>query len=241
LSDGTDQNDGVIKVSVCSCTRAIVPAGVFGITQNTHTHIHTQTHTNTHMQLDSLGGNSEARQAECLAQCAAVDGHTGCELIWNQDNQGCYAHTSTISNGNGVDNHYCWVGGVPEDSRVPVLDPWDVEASVTWVQGDQGESCDTVCGASRQICREEVLGLRDSAALAVMLGIEGARSTHWCLTVFLVLVSLVLGANFHLFGEVPTSSRSSSSKQSRLLLQELPLLKKCKYYCEYCFTHYHQA
>merc|ERR1712003_389092 len=34
---------------------------------------------------------------------------TGCELIWNQGNQGCYLHTREIARGNGVGNHYCWV------------------------------------------------------------------------------------------------------------------------------------
>jgi len=35
---------------------------------------------------------------------------TGCEIIWNQTNKGCYAHhSSEITQGNGVARHLCWV------------------------------------------------------------------------------------------------------------------------------------
>jgi len=63
------------------------------------------------IKLDSNGGNSEARQHECHRKCKASwePVKTGCELIWNQGNQGCYLHTKTIDHGNGVRNHKCWI------------------------------------------------------------------------------------------------------------------------------------
>ena len=41
--------------------------------------------------------------------CRSVTGVTGCEVIWDQGNRGCYAHTKEIASGNGVARHFCWV------------------------------------------------------------------------------------------------------------------------------------
>jgi len=38
---------------------------------------------------------------------------TGCEVIWNQSNQGCYIHhSSLITKGNGHDRHLCWIANL---------------------------------------------------------------------------------------------------------------------------------
>lgn len=81
-ADGSDQNNGVIK-------------------------------------LDALDGNSATRQAQCYEECANYERAqgieiTGCELIWNQGNRGCYVHTDVVARGNGVGNHFCWIKSVPE-------------------------------------------------------------------------------------------------------------------------------
>ena len=60
-------------------------------------------------KLNSLDGNTLERQKKCLDLCRSVAGVTGCEVIWNQDNRGCYVHTQPIARGNGVDRHFCWV------------------------------------------------------------------------------------------------------------------------------------
>ena len=60
-------------------------------------------------KLNSLDGNTPYRQEECLKLCRSVAGVTGCEVIWDQWNRGCYAHTQEIASGNGVDRHFCWV------------------------------------------------------------------------------------------------------------------------------------
>ena len=53
---------------------------------------------------DTLNG-----QKECLKLCRSVHGVTGCEVIWNQGNQGCYAHTREVARGNGQARHACWI------------------------------------------------------------------------------------------------------------------------------------
>ena len=61
------------------------------------------------IKLNSVDGNTIKAQQECLNLCKLVNGVTGCEVIWDQSNRGCYAHTQDISRGNGVDRHFCWV------------------------------------------------------------------------------------------------------------------------------------
>ena len=46
---------------------------------------------------------------ECLELCSEVEGATGCEMIWDQSNRGCYAHTREIARGNGVARHTCYL------------------------------------------------------------------------------------------------------------------------------------
>ena len=53
---------------------------------------------------DTLDG-----QKECLKLCRSVQGVTGCEVIWDQGNRGCYAHTREVARGNGEARHKCWV------------------------------------------------------------------------------------------------------------------------------------
>ena len=61
------------------------------------------------VKLNDLDGNTPESKKECLNLCKDINGATGCEAIWNQDNRGCYAHTYEVARGNGVDNHVCWV------------------------------------------------------------------------------------------------------------------------------------
>jgi len=58
---------------------------------------------------NSKQGNSVAMQKKCLAICRAYPGATGCEVIWDQPNRGCYIHTQKVDRGNGVARHMCWV------------------------------------------------------------------------------------------------------------------------------------
>ena len=60
-------------------------------------------------KLDGSDGDTVERQEQCLTSCRSVTGATGCELIWGQIQNGCYAHTHDIVEGNGVRMHYCWV------------------------------------------------------------------------------------------------------------------------------------
>merc|ERR1719491_617936 len=47
-----------------------------------------------------------------LEKCQAYGGGNianGCEVIWDQTNQGCYVVTDSIDHGSGDENHLCWV------------------------------------------------------------------------------------------------------------------------------------
>jgi len=58
---------------------------------------------------NSNQGNKVAAQEACLKICSEHKGATGCEVIWDQSNRGCYIQTQPIAKGNGVPRHYCWV------------------------------------------------------------------------------------------------------------------------------------
>ena len=60
--------------------------------------------------LDRLDVHTSNREDDCLRKCSYVAGVTGCELIWNSKDAGCYAHTAIyITQGNGEGGHACWV------------------------------------------------------------------------------------------------------------------------------------
>merc|ERR1712166_1033164 len=61
------------------------------------------------------GGNYEGntKEAQCLAQCKEHSADwTGCEVIWDQGNAGCYVHTEHVNSANSVDRHKCLLRGV---------------------------------------------------------------------------------------------------------------------------------
>lgn len=52
---------------------------------------------------------TKEKRRECLLLCEEYEKSTGCEIIFNQGNKGCYAHTSPlIDHGNGRENHICF-------------------------------------------------------------------------------------------------------------------------------------
>ncbi len=61
------------------------------------------------IKVNSLDGSTKQAQDICLAACKAKPDATGCEIVWGHSNQGCYIMTETITSGNGVNNHLCWV------------------------------------------------------------------------------------------------------------------------------------
>jgi hypothetical protein len=80
-SNGHDQNSGVIKLE----------GGDF---------------------FDEEFNKDEEKVAKCLTMCAERSKSgpvTGCEMIWNQGNKGCYVHTREISHGNNVGRHSCYL------------------------------------------------------------------------------------------------------------------------------------
>lgn len=61
------------------------------------------------VKLDALDGSDAARREECLRKCAAAPLWTGCEMIWQRGDKGCYVHTNPVSRGNGGGDYYCWI------------------------------------------------------------------------------------------------------------------------------------
>jgi len=63
------------------------------------------------IKLSSIDTDDEGDlHKKCLEMCATYIGVTGCEMIWDQGNRGCYAHTDEIDGGgNGVDRHSCYL------------------------------------------------------------------------------------------------------------------------------------
>ena len=60
-------------------------------------------------KLNGINGNTKQAQESCLQMCKRYSGATGCEVIWNRWNRGCYVHTLSIARGNGRSHHTCWV------------------------------------------------------------------------------------------------------------------------------------
>ena len=56
-----------------------------------------------------MDGNTTEAQINCLRECHTRQGATGCEVIWDQGNRGCYIHTQSVAKGNEADRHYCWI------------------------------------------------------------------------------------------------------------------------------------
>lgn len=69
------------------------------------------------IELNSINGNTDGAQQACLEACQSYPRATGCEVIWDQSNRGCYVHTQSIARGNGKSRHQCWVFSscVPHD------------------------------------------------------------------------------------------------------------------------------
>ena len=60
------------------------------------------------IKFNSIDGNTLEQQEDCLKKCASHPDATGCEVIWNQGNRGCYVHTQPIARGNNANRHLCW-------------------------------------------------------------------------------------------------------------------------------------
>ena len=82
--------------------------------------------------------NTPEAELVCLQMCACYVGATGCEMIWNQSNRGCYVHTQPIARGNGAGRHSCYVG--PDFNEAThqdtcLIDPFPVEEQGNCVLG----------------------------------------------------------------------------------------------------------
>jgi len=54
-------------------------------------------------------GSGNFDKDQCISLCIDYVIYTGCEVIHNQGNKGCYVHTDEVARGNSVGNHWCWI------------------------------------------------------------------------------------------------------------------------------------
>merc|ERR1712166_94155 len=118
LSNGNDQNSGVIKLD---------------------------------------GGNYEGntKEAQCLAQCKEHSADwTGCEVIWDQGNAGCYVHTEHVNSANSYVRHKCLLRGEYDAATAASAEPtataangqsWTDSQQVCTNQGKQLCTFDKIC------------------------------------------------------------------------------------------------
>merc|ERR1712166_740998 len=111
LSNGNDQNSGVIKLD---------------------------------------GGNYEGntKEAQCLAQCKEHSADwTGCEVIWDQGNAGCYVHTEHVNSANSYVRHKWLLRGVYDAATA------SAEPTATAANGQSWTDSQQVCtNQGKQLC-----------------------------------------------------------------------------------------
>ena len=61
------------------------------------------------VKLNSINGNTQSAKDACLKRCLSYSTATGCEIIWDQTNRGCYLHTDHVARGSGYIRHGCWI------------------------------------------------------------------------------------------------------------------------------------
>lgn len=61
------------------------------------------------MRINGDNIDTDAKKQDCLQKCLTYESATGCEVIWDQGNRGCYVHTQDVARGNGVQRHGCWI------------------------------------------------------------------------------------------------------------------------------------
>jgi len=68
------------------------------------------------VKLDGGDYKGSDKEAQCLAKCQAYGIWTGCEVIWDQDNRGCYVHTQPVNWANLKNRHGCLLRGQFEEA-----------------------------------------------------------------------------------------------------------------------------
>ena len=65
--------------------------------------------------LTVLNGDAPEQEYQCLKLCTAVEGVTGCEVIWENaigkygEGGKCNGHTLDVASGNGTNGLFCWI------------------------------------------------------------------------------------------------------------------------------------
>jgi len=102
----------------------------------------------------NYGNTNESKQV-CLEECSKHQEATGCEMIWDQGNRGCYVHTQEVARGNGAHRHFCYVSaatfGPEQDGFCVKANGGDQNSGVKKVlTGNYGKT-----NESKKLCLEE--------------------------------------------------------------------------------------
>merc|ERR1712195_88439 len=106
-------------------------------------------------KLDEGNYEGNTKEAQCLAQCKERSADwTGCEVIWDQGNAGCYVHTEHVNSANSYVRHKCLRRGVYDAATAASAEPtataangqsWTDSQQVCTNQGKQLCTFDKIC------------------------------------------------------------------------------------------------
>merc|ERR1712028_60969 len=129
------------------------------------------------------GGNYEGntKEAQCLAQCKEHSADwTGCEVIWDQGNAGCYVHTEHVNSANSVARHKCLLREVYDTDADDTAPVDTAPTGPTWVKGANGANCDDTCGALDKTCDTSYM---DALTTADLVTAAFAEAGYTCINV----------------------------------------------------------
>merc|ERR1712195_169625 len=129
------------------------------------------------------GGNYEGntKEAQCLAQCKEHSADwTGCEVIWDQGNAGCYVHTEHVDSANSVARHKCLLREVYDTDADDTAPVDTAPTGPTWVKGANGANCDDTCSALDKTCDTSYM---DALTTADLVTAAFAEAGYTCINV----------------------------------------------------------
>merc|ERR1712195_82818 len=129
------------------------------------------------------GGNYEGntKEAQCLAQCKEHSADwTGCEVIWDQGNAGCYVHTEHVNYANSVARHKCLLREVYDTDADDTAPVDTAPTGPTWVKGVNGANCDDTCSALDKTCDTSYM---DALTTADLVTAAFAEAGYTCINV----------------------------------------------------------
>merc|ERR1712166_1033788 len=132
-------------------------------------------------KLDGSNYEGNTKEAQCLAQCKEHSADwTGCEVIWDQGNAGCYVHTEHVDSANSVARHKCLLREVYDPDADDTAPVDTAPTGPTWVKGANGANCDDTCSALDKTCDTSYM---DALTTADLVTAAFAEAGYTCINV----------------------------------------------------------